>query len=57
MTSEEMTESVLTENSELLRLKRGQSFENSRGCDEIVLQFINGIESFIDQTENLKSGD
>ncbi len=27
---------------------RGQSFENERGCDEIMLQFMNGAESFIE---------
>ncbi len=28
---------------------RGQSFENERGCDEIMQQFMNGLESFIEQ--------
>jgi hypothetical protein len=27
---------------------RGQSLENERGCDEIMQQFINGLESFIE---------
>ncbi len=27
-------------------MMRGQSYENERGCDEIMQQFINGLESF-----------
>ena len=27
---------------------RGQSYENERGCDEIMQQFINVPESFIE---------
>jgi hypothetical protein len=34
--------------SELNRMKRGQSYENERGCDEIMQQFINVPESFIE---------
>jgi hypothetical protein len=29
-------------------MMRGQSFENERGCDEIMQQFMNGLESFIE---------
>ena len=27
---------------------RGQSFENERGCNEIVQQFIIGLDSFVE---------
>jgi hypothetical protein len=27
---------------------RSQSYENERGCDEVMQQFINGLESFIE---------
>ena len=37
-------------NSEFKRMMRGQSFENRRGCDEIMQQFMNGLESFIGQS-------
>jgi hypothetical protein len=38
-------------NFELHRMTRGQSFENERGCDEIMKQFMNGLESFIEPPE------
>ncbi len=34
--------------SEYKLMMRGQSFENERGCDEIMQQFMNGLESFIE---------
>ena len=45
-----MNESAITVNSEFKRFKRGQSFENERGCDEIMQQFMSGLESFIEPT-------
>jgi hypothetical protein len=30
-------------------MMRSQSFLNERGCDEIMQQFMNGLESFIEQ--------
>jgi hypothetical protein len=30
---------------------RGQSFENERGCNEIMQQFMNGLELFIELPE------
>ena len=33
--------------SEFECLKRGQSFENKRGCDEIMQQFISGLDESI----------
>ncbi len=29
-------------------MMRGQSFENEQGCDEIILQFLNGLDSFVE---------
>ena len=34
--------------TEIVIFTRGQSFENERGCDEIMQQFINGLESEVD---------
>ena len=31
-------------------MMRGLSFENERGCDEIMQQFLNGLESFVEPT-------
>ena len=35
-------------NSEYQIMLRGQSFENERGCNEIVQQFIIGLDSFVE---------
>jgi hypothetical protein len=32
-------------------MMRDQSFENERGCDEIMQQFMYGLESFIEPPE------
>ena len=32
-------------------MMRGQSFDNKRGCDEIMQQFINGLELLIEPPE------
>ncbi len=45
---DEIIESSSSINFELRRMTRGQSFENERGCDEIMQQFMNGLESFIE---------
>jgi hypothetical protein len=38
-------------NTELKHMIRGQSFENERGCDLIMQQFMHGLESFIEPPE------
>ncbi len=35
-------------NTEFKQMIRGQSFENERGCDFIMQQFMHGLESFIE---------
>jgi hypothetical protein len=42
---EEIIESSGSIDFEIHRWTRGQSLDNERGCDEIVLQFMNGLES------------
>jgi hypothetical protein len=41
---EEVCQNRSSVNSEFQRMMRGQSFENERGCDEIMQQFMNGLE-------------
>jgi hypothetical protein len=46
--NDEIIDSSSSIDFELHRMKRGQSFENERGCDEIMQQFMYGLESFIE---------
>ncbi len=50
-TDDAIYENRTSVNSQFQRMMRGQSFENECGCDEIMQQFINGLESFIEQPE------
>ena len=46
--NDEIIESSSSISFELQRMTRSQSYENERGCDEIMQQFMNGLESFIE---------
>ncbi len=46
--NDEIIESSSSINFELQHMTRSQSYENERGCDEIMQQFMNGLESFIE---------
>ena len=53
--NEEIVEDETIESSSSINLEimrpRGQSLENELGCDEIMQQFINCLETFVDHEE------